>query len=167
MFLKNFMCVVLAVLCFGCAAETTQTVVENSVDHAYLADQEPEQSMPVGDARQQVQDGEQIALLGHIGGSKEPFVDGLAAFTIVDPKVDYCLPDEQCPTPWDYCCKQNEVKDNIATVKIVDENGATVARDAKGLLGVKELSLVVVQGTAQRDEQGNLTLLATKVFVKQ
>ncbi len=167
MSVKFYVCVLLSTLCLGCAQQATETTVQNSVDQSLLADQEPEHSLPVGEARQQVQDGDQVALLGHIGGSKEPFVDGLAAFTIVDPKVDYCQPDEQCPTPWDYCCKQNEVQDNIAMVKIVDQNDAVVAGDAKGLLGVKELSLVVVQGTAQRDDEGNLTLLANKVFIKQ
>lgn len=39
--------------------------------------------------------------------------------------------------------------------------------DAKELLGVKELSTVIVKGKAQRDDAGNLTVLATDVFVKK
>ena len=39
--------------------------------------------------------------------------------------------------------------------------------DAKRLLDVKELSTVVIQGKAQRDEAGNLTVLARGVFVKK
>ena len=38
--------------------------------------------------------------------------------------------------------------------------------DARKLLGVKELSTVVIQGKATRDDQGNLTVAATKVFVR-
>ncbi len=49
------------------------------------------------------------SLSGRIGGSEKPFVDGLAAFTIVDLKVPYCADDEGCPTPWDYCCNQKDV----------------------------------------------------------
>ncbi len=90
----------------------------------------------------------------------------MAAFTIVDPKVAYCADAEGCPTPWDYCCEQNEVKQNIAMIKVVDASGKLVAQDAKKLLGVKELSLIVAEGSAQRDEEGNLTLLATHVFLK-
>ena len=39
--------------------------------------------------------------------------------------------------------------------------------DAKLLLKVKELSTVIVKGKAQRDEAGNLTVLASGVFVKK
>jgi len=52
-------------------------------------------------------------------------------------------------------------------VKVVDENGSLVKEDARTLLGVKELSTVVLEGTAQRDEEGNLTVVANRVFVKQ
>jgi hypothetical protein len=132
----------------------------------YLADVEPEGALPVGDARESVKDDQAVTLVGVIGGSSKPFVDGLAAFTIVDPKVPYCSADEGCPTPWDYCCKQDQVKGNIATVKIVDDTGKPVSANAREILNVNELSTVVVQGTARRDEQGNLTVAATKVFVR-
>lgn len=39
--------------------------------------------------------------------------------------------------------------------------------DAKLLLKVKELSTVIVKGKAQRDAAGNLTVLASGVFVKK
>ena len=132
----------------------------------YIAASEPTDAMPVGDAREAAEDQQTVTLVGTIGGSREPFVDGLAAFTIVDPKVPYCAAEEGCPTPWDYCCTQDQVKDNIATVKIVDDAGKPVEDDARTLLGVKELSTVVVQGTAQRDDEGNLTVAASKIFVR-
>ena len=52
------------------------------------------------------------------------------------------------------------------SIKVVDEAGELVKHDAKGLLSVKELSTVVVEGKAQRDAAGNLTVLASGVFVK-
>ena len=39
--------------------------------------------------------------------------------------------------------------------------------DARELLNVKEMSTVVVKGKAQRDEAGNLTILASGVYVKK
>jgi len=42
-----------------------------------------------------------------------------------------------------------------------------VKADARGLLNVKEMSTVVVKGKAQRDEAGNLTILASGVYVKK
>ena len=35
------------------------------------------------------------------------------------------------------------------------------------MLGVQELSTIVVKGKAQRDDAGNLTVLASGIFVKQ
>lgn len=133
---------------------------------AYVVASEPAGAVPVGQARESVEDAESVVLAGVIGGSREPFVDGIAAFTIVDPKVPHCKAEEGCPTPWDYCCTQDQVKENIATIKVVDQDGSPVAQDARELLGVDELAAVVVQGKAQRDEQGNLSVLAEQVFVK-
>ncbi|QEG23090.1 hypothetical protein [Mariniblastus fucicola] len=159
-----------AVFLVGCEASSTpveQSSVVGTTGGQYLVDAEPANATPVGDARKDSSDGDKITLVGHIGGSTDPFVEGVAAFTIVDPKVPYCAPEEGCKTPWDYCCTQNDVKENIATVKIVDEAGKPVTEDARKLLGVKELSLVVVEGTAKRDDQGNLSLLANKVYLKK
>lgn len=160
----------LLVTAIGCSDSNVASNHSDATDEVanspYLVSIEPDGAMPVGDARESVKDEETVTLVGTIGGSSKPFVDGLAAFTIVDPKVPYCSPDEGCPTPWDYCCTQDQVKENIATVKIVDESGNSVADDARKLLGVKELSTVVVQGQAKRDDQGNLTVAASKVFVR-
>ncbi|WP_442509321.1 hypothetical protein SH528x_000887 [Novipirellula sp. SH528] len=164
-----FSLVGLCLLVAGCnpAVETAAQPDANAAGNSqYISATEPEGAMAVGDARQSVKDDESVTLVGLIGGSSKPFVEGLAAFTIVDAKVPYCAPDEGCPTPWDYCCETVAVKDNIATVKVVDENGNPVASDARKLLNVKELSTVVVQGTAKRDDQGNLTVAASKVFVR-
>ncbi len=132
----------------------------------YLTASEPVDAMPVGEARAKSENGQEVTLVGRIGGSSKPFVEGLAAFTIVDPKVPHCAKEEGCPTPWDYCCETDAVKENIATVKIVDEAGKPVTKGARELLNVKELSMVVVKGTAKRDDQGNLTVAANQVFVK-
>jgi hypothetical protein len=153
----------------GCgASDRNQTGAAASVIASpYVASAEPAGVIPVGEARQSVENDQKITVVGLIGGSPEPFVNGLAAFTIVDPKVPYCAPDEGCPTPWDYCCTQDQVKDNIATVKVVDKTGNPVAEGARVLLGVQELSTVVVEGKAKRDDHGNLTIAASKVFVRK
>lgn len=154
----------------GCSPSTPDSPVAAGksipASNPYVVAVEPAGAVPVGDARKSAKDGETVVLVGHIGGSKAPFVDGLAAFTIVDPKVPWCHPGEGCPTPWDYCCTQNDVQDNIATVKVVNEAGKPVSGDARTLLGVKELSLVVVEGKAGRDAEGNLSVLASRVFVR-
>ena len=169
MFLKflNLTLLVVAILSTGCSnSNPSASNGAKPASSPYVVTNEPTGAIPVGTARDTVADKQAAVLIGHIGGSEKPFVDGMAAFTIVDPKVAFCAAAEGCPTPWDYCCEQNEVKKNIAMIKVVDSDGRIVAQDAKSLLGVKELSLVVVQGNVQRDEVGNLTLLATQVFLK-
>jgi len=159
-------CAVLS-LC-GCNREDASlTGLQNAPNSVYLATSEPADAMDVGDARGSVKDQQEVVLAGRIGGSAKPFVDGVAAFTIVDAKVPPCADAEGCPTPWDYCCTQDRVKTNIAMVKVVDDAGKPVAQDARQLLGVKELNMVVVKGTARRDAEGNLAILAGQVYVKQ
>jgi hypothetical protein len=166
----NWLFVAVLAIVTGCSnADVTQTADHGAAhvpDSRYAAEAEPDAAMPVGEARESVEHEQTVTLVGTIGGSSEPFVDGLTAFTIVDAKVPYCSADDGCPTPWDYCCTQDQVKDNIATVKIVDESGIPIAGDARKLLGVKELSTVVVRGNAQRDDQKNLTIAANQIFVR-
>jgi hypothetical protein len=167
--MKKFNLLVLFCFLFapvGCSS-TNDTAANNNDAKAsqYVLTSEPTGAIPVGDARKQVKSEDEVTLVGLIGGSPDPFVDGIAAFTIVDAKVPYCAADENCPTPWDYCCQQDAVKENIATVQIVDDSGKPVMADARKLLHVKELTTVTVQGTAKRDQQGNLVIHATKLFV--
>ncbi|SMP63953.1 hypothetical protein SAMN06265222_108157 [Neorhodopirellula lusitana] len=160
--------VAFTLLSVGCNQSDTASNVESAgTSSQYIIDSEPEDAIGVGEAKQSAENEQAITLVGTIGGSSAPFVDGIAAFTIVDSKVPYCAADEGCPTPWDYCCTQEQVKDNIATIKVVDEAGNPVSQDARELLGVKELSTVVIQGKAKRDDQGNLTVAASEVFVKK
>ena len=160
--------VVAACLVVGCSKskEPAGDVGASSTPNAaYLLADKPADIHGVGSISQGEGSDEEVAVEGLIGGSEQPFVDGIAAFTIVDPAIPHCTADEGCPTPWDYCCTLDQLDGNTALVKIVGADGKPVSEDARELLGVKELSKVVVRGKAQRDEQGNLTVLADKVHV--
>jgi hypothetical protein len=50
-------------------------------------------------------------------------------------------------------------------VIVADEKGKVLKKDARELLGVKELDTVVIQGKAKRDKAGNVTIQAAKFFV--
>ena len=158
---------VLALAVVGCGQQGGPAPTADAERSPFVASSEPAGAVPVGDARQSVEDQDDVVMVGRIGGSANPFVDGIAAFTIVDPKIPYCAEEEGCPTPWDYCCTQDQVKENVAVVKVVDDAGNPVANDARELLGVKELNLVVVRGKAERDMDGNLAVLAEEVFVRE
>ena len=123
---------------------------------------------PLG-ARHTAKKGDTITITGRVGGAKDPFVPGRAVLTLVGEELPACNenPDDRCAIPWDYCCELEKMKENKALVKVVDGKGTPVAKGAKDLLGVKELTMVVVRGKAKRDAEGNLTVLAEKVFIKK
>jgi len=137
----------------------------------HLLGEEPKGAQHVFALRKQAadaKDGEEIAVVGRIGGSTKPFT-GRASFTIVDASLKPCneLEGDTCTSPWDYCCEPPE---NLARatllVKIVDERGKTLAEDAASTLGLKPLQTVVVRGIVQKDDKGSITSVhANGVFV--
>ena len=142
------------------------TGVNKVVDSKYVLKEEPKDAQDVKSALEKAADKDTIAVVGRIGGSEKPWIDGMAAFTIVDTSLEPCPADEGCETPWDYCCDVGALKTATTLVKVVDTDGKTVPTDARELLGVKELSTVVVHGRAQKDESGNLTVLADGIYVR-
>jgi hypothetical protein len=139
----------------------------SAIASEYLLASEPQGAQGVIAAREDATEGP-LTVVGRIGGSANPWVEGRAAFSIVDPLLQACSDREgdDCPVPWDYCCETDRLPTATALVKIVDGSGKLVAQDSRSLLGLKELQTVVVQGTPQRDEAGNLTILATGIFVR-
>ncbi len=134
----------------------------------YLLSVEPQQARGVMDVRESAQDDEAVVVVGRIGGSEDPWVEGRAAFSIVDQALQACSDKEgdNCATPWDYCCETDRLPQATLLVKVVDQSGSLVATGARELLGLKELQTVLVQGKARRDEVGNLTILAHGIFIK-
>jgi len=130
----------------------------------FLLSAEPAGVKGVGELQKAAKEGESVAAVGRIGGSEKPFVDGAAAFTIVDMELVPC--QDGCPTPWDYCCDLDKLPTRKALVKVVDGDGRPVMSDARALLGIKESATVVVRAKAKRDEAGNLSLLADGLYVR-
>jgi hypothetical protein len=136
----------------------------------YLAATEPAGARGVLEVRKDARDGDEVTIVGRIGGSRKPFVAGRASFTIVDPSLVPCSDREgdSCPTPWDYCCDpKDKLAQATASIKFVDDRGKTIEQDAPALLGVKELQTIVVRGKARRDEGGNLIVLAEQIYIKR
>ena len=171
-FLGNTFIVAIAIaLSGGCGGATPKPLTSDaSADgKAYLLASEPADAKGVKDTRAAAKDAEEVTLVGRIGGDEKPWVEGQAAFLIVDTSLKPCneRPGDDCPIPWDYCCDAGELPTSKAMIKIVDAAGKTIATDARKLLGVKELQTVVVHGKAKRDDAGNLTVLADKIFVRK
>ncbi|MGZ0169830.1 MAG: hypothetical protein ACKVHE_09750 [Planctomycetales bacterium] len=162
-------------LAAGCSEESsttttsTTTAPEAAIDGSrFLLNEEPAAAATVIEARENSEDGQDIVLVGRIGGSVNPWVKGRAAFSIVDPSLKACsdIPGDECKIPWDYCCETHKLPTSTALVKFVDDDGRPLKADARELLSLKELQTVVVRGKAKRDEAGNLTVLADGLFVR-
>ena len=63
--------------------------------------------------------------------------------------------------------RENQLPGATAVVKFVDADGKIIKEDARKLLGLTELQTVVVRGAAERDDEGNLTILADGLFVRK
>lgn len=92
-------------------------------------------------------------------------VDGFAVFTLMDTKLPYCgeqSPEDDCATPWDYCCESPE--DKRASSLLVELRGDDDRPlRAAGLPGLRLLDEVEVAGRLATDDQGNPVLLAARV----
>jgi hypothetical protein len=160
----------------GCSQEGTSGKVQPPSAQSsaaekieYLLDREPAGAKGVRAARTDAKNGEDLVIVGRIGGEKNPWVEGRAAFWVVDPSLKSCRDrqEDDCKTPWDYCCDDpSQLHKSMATIRIVDHAGKTVPQDARQLLGLKELQTVVAKGKVKRDEAGNLTVLASGVYVR-
>lgn len=171
-----------ALAVFGCNRETAPArgdsvaappaaIPQEALDKGrFLLTTEPAGAKGIRAARKDAKDGDDVVIVGRIGGERQPWVEGRAAFRVVDAAFTPCNEkgDDGCKTPWDYCCDDSdELHQGMATVKVVDGEGKTVPVDARKLLDVKELQTVVVKGKAKRDEQGNLTVLASGLYVRR
>jgi hypothetical protein len=156
----------------GCGRRPTDSDTDdqvNAVGKKYLTEQEPAHAQPVAKAIQ-VDDDAEVTVVGRIGGESEPMIDGLAAFTIVDPSLKACsdIPGDTCEKPWDYCCEDPDtLKTHSVMVKFTDEQGTVVPVDAKKLFGVAPLQTVVVKGKLQKDDTGKISVVAEKMYVKK
>ena len=149
----------------GCSSQPESPPVASGGSE-YLLTAEPSGAQEVLQAISDAGNDEEVVVVGRIGGEVNPWVEGLAAFSIVDRKLKACndIEGDNCATPWDYCCEA-ELAKSKTLVEIVDGNDSTVKTDARQLLNLKELQTVVVKGKAARDEANNLTVLATGVYV--
>src|SRR4051812_18917322 len=65
-----------------------------------LLESEPSGGRGVVAVRKEAKDGDRVVVVGQVGGSARPFVQGRAGFLLVDPSL---RPTFECDCPWDFC----------------------------------------------------------------
>jgi len=169
-------CAVALAMMAGCEKGSTPTPpatnesasTSNGLPAGFILASLPDHAVDVAAAKDGIAAGDEIAIRGRIGGSGEPFVDGRAAFTIVDKSLKACsdIPGDQCQQPWDYCCEPKEsLARHSATIMVVSADGKTLPMGLQGVSGLKELSDVVVVGKVAQAEGNILLVHATGVYI--
>jgi hypothetical protein len=136
------------------------------VDAKYHLADEPANAVEILDAKEQAKDGEAVVVVGRLGGGVNPWIDGRAAFLLVDTRIlPTCQDGEKCD---ENCLACAEAMLSASTmVKFLDNDGKVLPVDARDLLGVKEQQTVVVRGVANRDKAGNVSIAAEKIYVRR
>lgn len=149
----------------GCANSSSQAT-DTSASTKFQLTSEPSGALEVLDAKDQAQDGKPIVVVGRLGGGLKPWVDGRAAFLIVDTRiVPSCEEGGVCKADCPDCAKEMMAASTM--VKFVGEDGKVLPVDARTLLGVKEQQTVVIEGVAARDKTGNVSIAAHGIFVRR
>lgn len=159
----------------GCGSGSTGSVSEQSVtpvsfDGAkYVLAEEPEGAIGVIAARESGKDGEPLVVVGRIGGAVNPWIEGRAAFMLLDASMSIAANGTKAEGNTiclDECCAK-ERTGSTTLVKVVDATGRVLPADARKLFDVAVNDMVVVQGKVSKDAQGNFVVLADGVHVRR
>jgi hypothetical protein len=154
----------------GCAKEAENpggagaTSKSGALPATLVLASEPAGAKPVKEVVATAVSGDTVVAIGRVGIAGEERAD----FRLVDPSLKSCIElADQCETPWDFCCSPaEEQRANSATVEFRDERGEPLSGSVLGLGGVKHLDTVTVKGRVEKDQVGNVTIVATGLFKK-
>ena len=161
---KGILAILLLATLVGCTKGSSN---RSSIDGSrYQLTSEPTGAIQVLELRSTAVDEDAVVVVGRIGGA-QPWVEGLSAFTLVDSSLPACneIAGDDCKTPWDYCCEP-ELATKQTLIKVVNQQGQPLEVGAQELLQLKELQTVVVQGKVKLDASGNMSILASGVYIR-
>jgi hypothetical protein len=150
-------------------ATTDKSPVATADGTHFLLAEEPEGAVGVIAAREQGVDDEPIVVVGRVGGQANPWIEGRAAFMLLDPSM-MVVSEGEATGEGVLCtgdCCAAERANCTTMVKFVDENGRPLGVDSRKLLGIQESDLLVVRGKAKRDEHGNFAVIADGVYIRR
>ena len=159
--------VLMTAMLTGCKNEPSEPKATTTLPADLMLAAEPADATGVP-AVLAAKDGAKVTFRGRVGGRKEGAISTKrASMTLVDLSLKYCGEKDDCicPTPWDYCCHKPDLPSNTITVKVVGADGKTIPVSLKGVGGMKELSVVVVQGVVQVNDVGTRIVHVTGLYV--
>lgn len=147
------------------AAASEMPAVFAAVFRAVAPSPEP---VAIAELRRAVKPGDAVVLEAKIIGAEQPFIATRAAFIVGDSDVlETCdlREGDTCPTPWDVCCEDpRAIRENTATVQVVDADGRVLPYGLRGVGGLRELGRVRVAGVVAPLSDGEaLVINATAI----
>ena len=144
--------------------------ISTSLPDGLLLTSAPAGAASVTELRQSAKEGDQVVMRVVVGGREKPIIENRSVMTVVDgDMVNQCkLPSDACKTPWDYCCASPEqLRPNLATVQIVDDEGRPLAIDLTKVSKIEPLAVLVVKGkVGPRPDPGTLIVNASGLFIE-
>jgi hypothetical protein len=137
---------------------------------SFFVEAAPAAAIPISEAFADPTPGRAITVFGEVMGHDSPLVEGRAIAVLGDPTtLTPCNrnPGDDCPTPWDVCCDDPDtVRRSIATIQLVDPDGAPLRQGLRGVREITELSFLTVSGTlAEGSTADNLLIDVTAIHV--
>lgn len=158
---------ILLVLVPGCSEEPNGDPASLATLPASLwLTKAPENAAGVAPTRASAETDAQVVVKGRV----KDFVPNYAAFTLIDMALTPCNEREgdACPTPWDYCCEEASVQTaNTLTIEIHGADGRPLRVSLQGIHGIDHLVPLIVTGKVARDEAGNVTVIAERIFTDE
>jgi hypothetical protein len=145
---------------------------ESGIPASVVSATAPDGALGVVEARAAAKPGEAIVLRGKVGGKMKPISDAAAILVIADEKaITSCdmNPDDQCTTPWDYCCEEaSTIAASTATIQVLGDDGKLLRSTLRGTGDLKELSHLVVAGTVDAASTAEALIVnADKIFIEK
>ncbi|MFT4540444.1 MAG: hypothetical protein ACI835_002895 [Planctomycetota bacterium] len=160
-----------AVLFSACGTSTTDVVAtqattdSNPLDGFWSTDALGD-AVEVGSLRE-MKSGTEVVVRGDV--MNHTVVEGKAALMLYDHALDSCDEmgeDDHCPTPWDFCCVDQNDQTLGSVLVEFHADGKLADGSFDGFHGIEYLSDVVVSGTLELDESGNARLIAKRLRVE-
>ena len=147
--------------CLGACGDSTETPTppaDGADLSPFVLAADPAEAVEVAAARSGAPADEQVVV-----GRVSDLVSGFAAWKLTDASLEYCgekTPEDGCVTPWDYCClAADHVREHTVLVELHDDAGRPIATPA--IPELRPLDLVAVRGRTEKDEHGNVKLVAS------
>lgn len=148
---------------------TSQATAVSFDGSKYVLADEPDGAVGVIAARGEAKDGDSIVMVGRVGGATNPWIEGRAAFTLLDASKSVVATGSESKDG-EICmgdCCANERAACTALVTVVDDSQRVIPVDSRKLFGLAANDMVVVRGKAKKDESGNFAVVADGVYIRR